>query len=285
MNTKNNKNGVIKIAVNGVNGRLGSHLVSMGCIPMCADILDPRIVKQELEDIDPDVLIHCAGFTKVDECEMTLSTQISRVNGTAVGVIRNYLRGRMIYISTDYIFDGKNGPYSEYSPPNPINHYGASKLFGEEVLKDFDFHYDTIVRTTILYGSKCKKPDFVTQVLQSLRNNQSIELPATLFGSPTYIPHLAEALLHIAHMKEPPKVINIAGAGVFSRYEFGIMIANIFGCDNNLIRYTRRSVGIANRPRRAGLKVDLAKKLKIPIYEVHEGLREMKHEYRTNQSN
>lgn len=223
------------IAVTGHRGRLGSELVRAGCIPLECDITSPKEVISVISDLNPDVLIHCAAITDVDECELSLFSKATIVNGTSINIIRNNFNGRFIYISTDYVFDGKNGPYSEYSLPNPICQYGNSKLFGEEVLREFDLPYDTIVRTTILYGGCSKKLDFVSTVLDAISKDIPVELPTNLFGNPTYIPHLVEALLFLAITKSPPKILNVAGDGVISRYEFGLMIANIFGYDRKSV--------------------------------------------------
>lgn len=269
-------------AVTGYKGRLGSALVDMGYLPLDIDITNPKQVKEVLGDIDPDVLVNCASITQVDECELDLFSKALQVNGIGVSLLRDGFDGRLIHISTDYIFDGKNGPYAEGSPSNPVSQYGLSKLLGEELLKDFDYLTDTIIRTTVLYGSKIKKGDFVRSVIAQLENESSVTLPMTLFGTPTYVPHLAEAVHYIAKMKVPPKIVNVVGREVLSRYEFGLMIANTFGYDPCLVLPTRKIDGIAQRPRKAGLKTNLADRLGIPIHSVIEGLQDFKRRYDFN---
>lgn len=262
-------------AVTGYRGRLGSTLVNMGYLPLDMDVSNPKEVREILGDINPDVLVNCASFTDVDSCESASLLKINQVNGIAVGVIREYLSGRMIHISTDYIFDGKNGPYSENSPPNPINYYGISKLLGEELFREYDFPQDTLIRTTVLYGGAGEKDDFVIKVLSQLDKGNPVELPVYIKGTPTYIPHLALAIHHIAKSNTHPKIVNISGKEVLSRYEFGLAIANAFGFSPELILPSRYSPGVANRPKKAGLKVDLAERLGIPIFSVFDGLKDM----------
>jgi dTDP-4-dehydrorhamnose reductase len=259
-------------AVTGYKGRLGSALVSMGYLPIDIDVTHPSEIKEVISDINPDVLVNCAAFTDVDSCEVQNLLTLNRVNGIAVGIIRNFLSGKMIQISTDYIFDGKNGPYSENSPPNPINNYGISKLLGEELLREYDFPQDTIVRTTVLYGSKS---DFAYKVISELDAGKKVELPINIKGNPTYIPHLALAIHHLAKMSNPPKIVNIVGKEVLSRYEFGLAIANEFGYDVNLVIPTRFVHSIAQRPKNAGLKTNLAEKLGIPIFSCYDGLADL----------
>jgi dTDP-4-dehydrorhamnose reductase len=283
-NVKNNKKEKV-FAVTGYRGRLGSTLVNMGYLPIDVDVSHPKEVKEVLNDINPDVLINCASFTDVDDCELNSLLKLNQVNGIAVGVIRNCFSGKLIQISTDYVFNGKSGPYSENSPPDPLNHYGLSKLLGEELLREFDFPTDTIIRTTILYGSGVRdKPDFVTKVLSQLEKNNPVELPVFIKGNPTYIPHLALAIHHIAKMINPPKIVNVSGKEVLSRHEFGLAIANEFGYNTNLISPTRSVPGIANRPKKAGLKTELAEKLGIPIFSVYSGLKEMGEIWRSIQN-
>jgi len=269
-------------AVTGCRGRLGSALVDMGYLPIDIDITNPKLVHEVLGDINPDVLVNCASITEVDNCEMDLFSKALQANGIGVSLLRDNFDGKMIHISTDYIFDGRNGPYSENSPSNPVSQYGLSKLLGEELFREFDFPTDTIIRTTVLYGSKVNKPDFVKSVISQLDKKLTVTLPMTLFGTPTYVPHLAEAIHYIARMKAPPKIVNVVGRDVLSRYEFGLMIANIFGFDPHMVHPTRKIDGIAQRPKKAGLKVKLAERLGIPIYSVHEGLLDFKKRYDYN---
>jgi dTDP-4-dehydrorhamnose reductase len=262
------------IAVTGHTGRLGSQLVGLGCIPINADITCPKVLQSEIEGIEPDTIIHCAAITDVDKCENVLATKARKVNIVGTHILRTCFSGRIIYMSTDYVFDGRGGPYKENSNPNPISHYGTTKFMGEQIIRDHKYAKDIIVRTTILYGGN--KPDFVTGILGKFKDGYVFEVTKALSGSPTYVPHLADALIELCHLDWTPSVINIAGSNVLSRYEFALMIANIFGYDPRLILPTMEIKGAAPRPRNAGLKVDLAQKIGLPIYSVMDGLTEMK---------
>jgi dTDP-4-dehydrorhamnose reductase len=157
--------------------------------------------------------------------------------------------------------------------------YGESKLASEKVLlgdSRFDHPEDVVVRTTILYGDH-HKIDFVSKVVHSLAiYNMPMKVTKSLFGTPTYIPHLAEALLDIAERDTRySPVINVAGREVLSRYEFALMIAKVLRCDPEMITPTIKIPGVAPRPKKAGLKTDYAEGMGIPIYSVHEGLKDL----------
>lgn len=265
------------IGITGHCGRLGSELLTRGCIPINADITSPKVLQSEIESIEPDTIIHCAAVTNVDGCEGVLASKARKVNIIGTQLLRTIFTGRIIYMSTDYVFDGRGGPYKENSNPNPINHYGMTKFMGEQIIRDYKYAKDIIIRTTILYGGN--KPDFVTQMLDKFKDGYAFEVTKALSGSPTYVSHLADALVELCHLDWTPSVINIAGAEVLSRYEFALMIANVFGYDPKMVIPTQtlqQNGNIAPRPRNAGLKIDLARKIGLPIYSVVDGLTEMK---------
>lgn len=256
------------IGVTGYKGRLGSELVKRGCHPVD---LDDKFLS--------DVIIHCAAITDVDKCERELYDKAFEVNEGLTKTLRKNFNGNVIYLSTDYIFDGASkGNYGEQSVPNPISVYGYTKLLGEGQIKYHNHPGDVIVRTTILYGSPAK-PDFVTSTLDKLRSGEKFTVPYNLFGNPTYVPHLVEALMKLVEIPNPPRIVNIAGKEILSRYEFALAIADTWGLDKNLITPIREVPGAAMRPLKAGLKTTLAEKLGLPIYSVYDGLKAMKETY------
>jgi len=270
------------IGVTGYKGRLGTELVKLRCLPIITDIVEfSSLAKFMHSYFDLDILIHCAAITDVDKCEKELHDKAYLVNDIGTKNLCDVFSGRIIYISTDYIFDGSTGKYGEHSIANPISVYGHSKLLGEERIRHRQHPGDVIVRTTILYGTK-DKPDFVTNVIDKLKANEPITLPCNLFGNPTYTPHLAEALMKLCEIPNPPRIVNIAGKEILSRYEFGLAIASVFDLDKSLITPIREVPGAAMRPLKAGLKTNLAEKLGLPIYSVYDGLRAMKEMHEDN---
>lgn len=260
------------IAVTGRSGRLDRVLTEMhGCFPLNADICNKKELEHEIYRIRPEIIINCASYTDVDGAEFPENrSKASRTNCAGIASLRDVFDGRIIHISTDYVFNGKSGPYSENAEPDPICWYGQTKYCGEEMLQEYNCPGDTIVRTTIIYGGH--KPDFASKILLMLRDGKEITIPNNLYGNPTYVYHLASGLMELAYKVKPPKILNIAGSDVISRYEFAIMLANVFGYDVENIHPTTNIDGQAKRPRKVGLKVDLAKKLNIPIYSTVDGI-------------
>lgn len=260
-----------KIAVTGPYGRLGSELVRRGCIPIDAIITDMDVLNNQLSEIDPDVVIHCAALTKVDECEM-MPDHAARINTGGTFNLCSRFEGKIVYISTDYIFDGRRGPYSERDRPNPISVYGWSKLGGEVVLKNRGNPDDLIVRTTVLFDAHSE--NFVTAVAPLLHCGGRLALPSVLIGSPTYVPHLVGGILKAIRCNVSGAV-NLAGWRVMSRWEFGQYIADALGTNRQKVVATEDVGGRAPRPLNAGLRIDKARSLGLPIGDPLDGLKEV----------
>jgi dTDP-4-dehydrorhamnose reductase len=269
-----------KIAVTGCRGRLGSELVKRGCIPMNSNVMLKDWIKKDLDEIQPDIVIHCAALTDVDKCEKLRHSSLE-LNARGTENLKVCFPGKIIYISTDYVFNGKGkGLYSETdepSDPTTLCWYGYIKLLGEQILGN----NDTIIRTTILYGSPVKG-DFVTSILENLENAEPFTVTKALYGTPTYIPHLAEGIMSLLNVYPMPHIVNIAGGDYLSRYDLAVLIASVFGYKNykQLILPTNY-IGSVKRPRHAGLSTRLAEKLGIKIYSVLDGLEAFKKEQKT----
>jgi dTDP-4-dehydrorhamnose reductase len=276
-----------RISVTGPNGRLGSQLILMGGTPLECDLTDEEDVAMALAMVKPDVIINCAAYTKVDSCETDEGWKKAvAVNLRGVDRLRRLYSGRLIHISTDYIFNGKNGPYAEtYKEYDPVNMYGSSKLGGEiALLNPEDKTKETcIVRTTGLYGATMSKDDVANLVIDRLSEGRYLTMTNELIGNQTYIPHLAEALMKLAGMEWTHKIVHIGSEEVLNRYEFALMVASVFGIDKSLISYCRNKdvLGwIAPRPKKGGLKTNLAKRLRLPIYTVLDGIRRLRDDTR-----
>lgn len=261
-----------RVAVTGFNGRLGSELLKYGCVPLDCDITSRLSIHAALNNIKPDIVIHCAAMTDVDACEKYKESALE-INARGTENLKVCFPDTIIYLSTDYVFDGKKGMYSEDdepSDPKSLCWYGYTKLLGEQLLGN----RDTIVRTTMLYGSPFKM-DFVTKILSNLELNEPFEVTRSLYGTPTNVSHLAEAIIYMLdHYSYYPEIVNIVGSDYLSRYEFALMIASFFGHEDkkNLIVPTLK-IGKIKRPRRAGLKTGYAMdEMKLPIYSVLDGL-------------
>src|SRR3989304_69292 len=142
------------------------------------DITNREKVKKTVYDFCPDYIVNAAAYTNVDKSEIERECTW-KLNVKAVEHIAEAARvidAHVIHISSDYIFDGKNGPYSERAVPNPLGYYGRTKLASENALKISGSIY-TILRTNVLYGTAPdSRPDFVKWVVRSLRDNEKIRI-------------------------------------------------------------------------------------------------------------
>lgn len=277
----------MKIAVTGHKGRLGSWLVEQaGCVALKCDITKPDEIQREMERASPDVVVNCAAWTEVDDAENRENyDEVMAINLRGPANVRRAFDGLLIQISTGFVFSGRNGPYDEEALPEPVNLYGWSKFGGESAAQ---IRKPTvIVRVLDLFGpTRNGKTDFVRQVRDALELGVEKELPDKLFGSPTYIPHLSEALMEIAtrwgYWKmapagyEPPGIIHVTGNLTLSRFDWGRKIAEGFGYNPELIQPTSEIVGLAPRPLRGGLNVGLAKSIGLPIYSPLDGLADLR---------
>lgn len=220
------------------------------------DITQKNQVREIILDFFPDYIINTAAFTNVDKSETEKETAW-KINVNGVENIALYawtIDAHLIHISTDYIFDGKNGPYTENDKPNPIGYYGRTKLASENSIRISGVTY-TIVRTNVLYGpAKYGRPDFVKWVVNSLKSGNEIKIVTDQFGNPTYIDDIVNAIHKIIEFKKE-SIYNISGAEFISRFNFAKRIAEFFNLNRNRIKpiLTKDLNQAAARPLKSGL--------------------------------
>ncbi len=266
-----------RILVIGSNGMLGQRITeffnnSSKVELMCAsaeedsfisgvqykqlDISQKNQVREIILDFFPDIIINTAAFTNVDKSETEKETAW-KINVGGVENIALYswtVDAHLIHFSTDYIFDGKNGPYTEDDKPDPIGYYGRTKLASENSIRANGTRF-SIVRTNVLYGpSKYGRPDFVKWVIDSLQKGEKIRIVTDQVGNPTYIDDLVNAVNKIIEFKKEG-IFNIGGREMISRYDFTLRIAKYFGLDGKLIVpiLTKELNQPAARPLKSGL--------------------------------
>lgn len=268
-----------KIAVTGYDGRLGSALVLAGCHPLVCDITKPEQIIGALYNRNFSVIINCAALTNVDAAEDEKEyKKFIEVNTRGVANLRDNFSGRIIQISTDYVFGGQSGPYRENARSEaPVNNYGYSKLGGEAVITASAYPGDTIVRTTGLFGSPHVKSDFVSMVVSNVRRGEPVEITRSLMGNQTYIPFLVDHLIQLAEMKDRiPKLLHLGSSDVISRYDFALEIAKVFNLYSSYILPVNRvDDWKAKRPTKGGLVTEISKKLGFIPYTSLEGLQDM----------
>lgn len=220
-----------------------------------ADITDRTTLRDIMMSTLPQAVVNLAAMTHVDRCE-TDRNECWLVNVTLVENIARFCRAtdaHLIHVSTDYVFDGVRGPYTETDVPNPISYYGKSKLAGENVVSSAGIDA-TIIRTNVVYGPSPDHPDFVRYVLQCIDQQQPINAASDQYSNPTYVDDLAEAIMRIIE-KRRLGVYHVAGRDYLSRYDFARTIAETFKLPTDLINaVTTESLHLpARRPLRGGL--------------------------------
>jgi dTDP-4-dehydrorhamnose reductase len=167
-----------------------------------ADILDAKKIESALTDIKPELVIHTAAYTAVDDCEANkeLAFLINEQGTSNVAKACKKIDCPMIYISTDYVFDGKKSqPYETDDAVGPESIYGKSKLAGENVLKE-TLNKCIIVRTSWLYGKN--GPNFVDKMISKAKEQQELKVVDDQIGSPTHTLDLSKALINICRLLE-----------------------------------------------------------------------------------
>jgi len=268
------------IGILGYRGRLGSILVDLGCDVLDCDITNSDQIANTIEGYSGHTIINCAAYTNVDGAETEAGySKASKVNGLAPGRIKilcDHYDKRLIHLSTDYVFSGKNGPYTETNLPKyPVNNYGLTKFAGEYAIRTFHTKNDITVRTTGLYGGGVSD-DFLQLVHNTIGKGMPLSVTDELIGNQTHYKHLAEGLLVLANTHPfPTRMLHIASAQCTSRFGFALMIAKKFDYSVDLILPVDNKSIVswkAKRPSKGGLDVRLADELGIPIYTIEEGL-------------
>jgi dTDP-4-dehydrorhamnose reductase len=270
--------GLIKnrILIVGANGLLGQRLISfyasknqvelLGCSvedePLFnnapyvqCDITSRENVKNVVFDFYPDIVVNAAGFTNVDLSEKERETAW-KINVKGVEYLAEACRtidSKIIHISSDYIFNGQNGPYDENAKADPLGYYGRTKLASENALKIGGVIY-AIIRTNVLYGIANSRPDFVRWVINNLSENKQIRVVHDQINNPTYVEDLVQAINKIIEF-DKFRIYNIGGKDFLNRFEFAVLIADYFNLDKSLIIpiKTDELKQLAKRPLKSGL--------------------------------
>ncbi len=214
-----------KLLITGAQGQLGQALQAqfVDCEVIAWDIQDLDIcqleqVRKTLNHIRPDIVVNAAAFTQVDQAE---ANQDAAYRGNALGP-RNLARATqeadipLVHFSTDYVFDGRQSrPYHEFDRPNPLSVYGHSKLAGEEEVQKNNPR-SFIIRTAWLYHIVGKN---FPQTILRLANQEQVRVVNDQFGSPTFAPHLAQAVSRLIET-EAYGTYHLAGSGGTNWYDF-----------------------------------------------------------------
>lgn len=275
----------MKILITGANGLLGQKLAALldqdPAVELIATARGPfrgtlkngtfRLLDITIqEDVDsviseakPEVVINTAAMTQVDQCE-TDREACWQANVSAI----EYLVGacaiagaRLIHVSTDFIFDGTDGPLDETAVPNPVNYYGKSKLAGEQVIQKSNIDW-CILRTVLVYGvtPDQSRSNIVLWVKKSLEEKKKINVVNDQWRTPTLAEDLAMGCA-LAAKKKATGIYHISGEEMMTPYDIAIATATQFGLDKSLINQTDSTqfTQPAKRPPKTGFIVTKAK--------------------------
>jgi dTDP-4-dehydrorhamnose reductase len=294
----------MKILITGANGLLGQHLVKKLFDATLHEIIatsksEPRFILQDsrvhyhslditdgvavnvlLEKLMPDTIIHCAALTQVDECELD-PVKAWTVNVTATRFLvdaAKKINAFFIFISTDFVFDGIKGPYTEEDMVNPVSYYGSTKVAAEKAVAESGLQY-AIVRTCLVYGNILtgNRSNIITWVKENLQEGKQIKVVNDQWRTPTYVEDLADGILLIEE-KKATGMFNISGGDFLTPYDMAMATAAYRNLDTSLIEKTDASFfkQTAKRPAITGFVIDKAKReLGYKPLSFQEGLKKM----------
>ena len=277
----------MKILITGSNGLLGQKLVKLlldkGEDTLIAtarggnrlpypetdyvfdqmDITDKQQVLEVVTKHKPEVIIHTAAMTNVDQCETEREAcwdqNVNAVNYLIEASAKNNCF--LLHLSTDFIFDGEDGPYDEKAKANPVSYYGESKLAAEKLLENSTINY-AIARTVLVYGiaHDMSRSNIILWVKKSLEEGKEIKVVDDQLRSPTLAEDLAMGCYLIAKQKAPG-VFNICGKDLLNPYEMALKTADFFNLDTSTMQRADASsfTQTAKRPPRTGLLIGKAR--------------------------
>lgn len=224
------------------------------------DLTNKNNIKNILNKIKPDIVIHLGAMTDVDLCETEQNLAMT-INAKATETLANESgkqKAFFVYVSTDYVFDGKTGMRKENDLTNPLGFYGKSKLAGETALNNLASGW-CIARTSTPFGIHSIKKTFPIWVKENLELKKEISIITDQFTSPTYVPNLSKMLIEIA-TRQISGIIHLSGATKISRFAFAELIAERLNLDKNLLRPSKINEmnWKAQRPADSSLDVSLA---------------------------
>lgn len=252
------------------------------------DITDPSTLELLKNDTEHEVVLLFAAKTDVDGCELDKSLgedgEAWKINVTGVrNVVDACRKGnkKLVYISTDFVFDGENTPeegYTEDDTPNPVNWYGQTKYEGEKVVQNAGIPF-LILRLAYPYRAEFeKKMDFVRAILGRLKDGKPVKGVTDHLFTPTFIDDFVEALTVLLE-KDIRGIYHVTGSQFLTPYEASLGIAKTFGVDEALISKTTRSeyfAGKAPRPFNLSMNNARIKQLGASMHSFEEGLLEIK---------
>ena len=186
--------------------------------------------------VQPDAVIHLAAMADVGTAERNPDVARS-VNATATAAIARLSErhsARLLFVSTEYVFDGQHGPYLETAAPSPTTQYGRTKFEAEQAVGSLAPNW-SVLRTSIVYGWPAPgRRNFVPMLVDRLRNGEPYQAPTNVYRSPVYVKHLVDGIAQLVEA-EDTGVHHVAGSDWVTMYDFAVAVAERFGLDSNLL--------------------------------------------------
>lgn len=276
-----------KILVTGSNGLLGQKIVyklkdnpkveliatargenrlidKSGYVSAEMDISDKVSVDKVVDQYQPDCIIHCAAQTNVDYCELNQEEcRKANIDGVEnIVAICNKYKIHLVHVSTDFVFDGKAGPYKEEDEPNPLSYYGWSKCEGERIIQAYGLDW-VILRTILVFGitDNMSRSNFALWAKKELEQGNTIKVVNDQFRAPTLAEDLADACI-VAALKKAKGIYHISSEVIYSVLQLVEKVADFYGLDKSLIQPISSDTlnQPAMRPPRTGFIIDKAKR-------------------------
>ncbi|HVZ62340.1 MAG TPA: SDR family oxidoreductase [Candidatus Nitrosotalea sp.] len=256
----------------------GSHFSTTDEKMFSLDIQNMESLNQYAEKFRPDIIINCAANVQIDFLENNpeIAYSINSQGAKNVAMLCEKMKIRLVHISTDGIFDGIRGMYTEEDMPNPINIYAQSKALGEKFVKENTDNY-VIIRTNF-YGHNHEGKFLFNWILNTLKQKKELVGFDDIIFTPLEVSNLARMIFEIS-MTDYSGIIHLSSNMPISKYQFALEIAKAFEFDAGLIQ--KGSIDdaklVAKRPKNTSLSNQKAKKIiKTPIISLSEWLRNMK---------
>lgn len=274
----------MNIMVTGANGLLGQHLItelvkrnygvtaigrgnsriqnfSGKYIDM--NITDGVLLRDTIVQWKPDLIVHAAAMTAVDQCEED-KQECYNINVTATRFLVDSAKeigAGIIYLSTDFVFDGIDGPYKESDQPAPVNYYGSTKVAAEKAVMESGLHW-AIVRTVLVYGQTIEgtRSNIVHWAKENLSEGKSIKVVTDQYRTPTFIGDLVQGIILIIE-KDASGIFNIAGKDELTPYQMAVKTAEHLHLDSSLVTKVDSTTFLqkGQRPLKTGLDITKAR--------------------------
>lgn len=246
------------------------------------DLLDKKKVFDELDEIQPKVIIHTASLSNWLTCESNPKLA-KKINIDATKTLVEYCRTNnipLVYISTDFIFNGKKGKYTENDILNSNNVYGKTKAKAEKIVETLKKYI--IIRAGTFYGVSyyVDRPVFAHKLIRKITSGEEYKVANDEYSNPTLIQDIADVINGLIN-KNQNGIWNAGGETVLNKYDFALKIAEVFNLDKKLIKPTTISEldYHANRPRDVSLNMNKLNSVGIYTKNIEEGLIQMKKDF------